>query len=152
MAKIHFEVQHSFDAPPVRVWEELVDWSGHAAWIPMTRVSVAPGDPTAVGATFTAWSGVGRLALEDRMRVASLDWDDQAQQGACGVDKLGPVLVGTATFTVSAGRASGTEVHWIEDVALPRLPQFLAPVLAAAGAAGFRFGMRRLARIVETQR
>jgi uncharacterized protein YndB with AHSA1/START domain len=149
MAKIRFEVQHSFNASPGRVWEELVDWSGHAAWIPMTRVTVAPGDSHAVGAMFTAWTGVGPAALEDRMRVASFDWDDQDQRGACAVDKLGPVLVGTAAFTVEAGRDGTTDVKWIEDVGLPRLPQFLAPIFAAAGAAGFRFGMRRLALIVE---
>jgi hypothetical protein len=149
MAKIRFEVRHSFNASPARVWEELVDWSGHAAWIPMTRIAVAPGDPQAVDATFTAWTGVGRLALEDRMRVASFDWNDETQRGACAVDKLGPVLTGSAAFTVTAGRASAIDVNWIEDVAVPRLPQFLAPILAAAGAAGFRFGMRRLARIVE---
>jgi Polyketide cyclase / dehydrase and lipid transport len=150
MAKVRFEVQHSFHASPARVWDEMVDWSRHGAWIPMTRVAVAPGDQHAVGATFTAWTGVGRLALEDRMRVSSFDWDDQAQRGACAVDKLGPLLIGTAAFTVEAGRDGGTDVNWKEDVGVPRLPQFLAPILAAAGAAGFRFGMRRLARIVET--
>lgn len=150
MAKVRFEVQYSFHASPARVWEELVDWAGHGAWIPMTRVAVAPGDQHAVGATFTAWTGVGCVSLEDRMRVSSFDWDDQTQRGACSVEKLGPLLLGTAAFTVSAGSGGKADVRWIEDVAVARLPQFVAPIAAAAGASGFRFGMRRLARIVET--
>jgi len=147
---VAFEVVHRFDAPVRTVWDALIDWPGHAEWIPMTRVAVDPGDPTAVGATFTAWSGPGPLALEDRMRVTQLDWDESAGSGSCEVEKLGPVLKGTAGFTVAPSGA-GTELRWVENVTVPVVPQFLAPVVGKLGAAGFSFGMRRLAKLLGTR-
>lgn len=71
MAHVRFEVRYHFPVPPLEVWDRLVEWAGHGDWIPATRVVVQPGHPTVVGATFTAWTGIGRLALEDRMRVSA---------------------------------------------------------------------------------
>jgi Polyketide cyclase / dehydrase and lipid transport len=149
MAAVRFDVRYHFDAPPRLVWDELVDWAGHGAWIPLTRVDVDLGDPTAAGTTFTAWTGFGRLALEDRMRVAACVWDDDVGRGSCEVDKLGPILRGRAGFTVEHDMSgAGTVLNWFEDVTVPRVPQFLAPVLAGLGASGFRHGMHRLAGLL----
>lgn len=148
MADITFEVPYSFDASSRTVWDELIDWKGHEKWIPLTRVEVAPGDPTAVGAEFTAWTGVGPASLEDRMRVKQCDWDDGTATGRCEVEKLGPILRGTAGFTVEPGRSGGADLVWFEDVAVRYVPRFLAPIVAAIGAAGFKQGMRRLDKLV----
>lgn len=147
MAAVRFEVRRSFDADPRQVWDELIDWKGHEAWIPATRVTVPDGDPTAVGAEFTAYSGYGPLTLEDRMRVTRCTWDDATRTGDCEVEKLGPVLSGRAAFTV-APEGAGSVVVWVEDVNVRRVPQFVAPVVARAGAVGFSVAMRRLARHV----
>lgn len=147
MAAIRFDVHSTFEASPQAVWDELIDWEGHGAWVPMTRVDVAPGDPTAVGATFTAWTGLRPLALEDRMRVTVLDWDAGEGRGECEVEKLGPILRGRAAFTV-APDGDGAAVEWIEDVTVRRVPQFVAPVAARIGALGFRYAMRRLGRLL----
>jgi hypothetical protein len=125
----------------------LVDWSGHANWIPMTRVDVEPGDPTAVGSRFTATTGLGPLALPDRMEVVHCDWDDDSSTGTCEVAKLGPVLRGRAGFTVRPD-GDGTALDWLEDVTVPYTPQFLAPVLGWLGAQGFSAGMRKLAKLL----
>lgn len=145
MTPVTFDVTVDFDASPRVVWDELVDWEGHGAWIPATRVEVHGDDPTAVGTTFTGWTGFGKLALEDRMRVERCDWDDDAGTGTCEVEKLGPVLHGRAGFTVSP-TPTGAQVVWFEDVRVPHLPRALAPVAAWMGAVGFKGGMRRLAR------
>jgi hypothetical protein len=145
MTSVRFEVTVDFDATPRAVWDELVDWEGHGAWIPATRVVVDGDDPTAVGTTFTGWTGIGRLALEDRMRLQRCDWDDDAGLGTCEVEKLGPVLTGRAGFTVSPA-PGGSRVVWLEDVDVRHLPGVLAPVAARLGALGFQGGMRRLAR------
>jgi hypothetical protein len=110
-------------------------------------VEAEPGDPTEVGYTFTAWSGVRPVALEDRMRVTRCDWDDAASTGICDVDKLGPILGGSAGFTVRPD-GSGTMLAWREDVTVPYLPNFLAPVAAFAGRLGFRLALRGLDKVL----
>jgi len=145
MGDVHFEVSRRFDQDVRTVWDELIDWQGHAAWIPATTVDLGDGDPTAVGYTFTAWSGFRPLALEDRMRVAQCDWDDDARSGVCWVDKLGPVLGGRAGFTVHAD-GNGAVLDWTEDVTVRRLPGFLSPVAALAGRLGFSLAFRSLAK------
>jgi carbon monoxide dehydrogenase subunit G len=149
MASIAFEVRHEFAAPPRTVWDELIDWEGHGAWVPMTRVEVEPGDPHAVGARFTAWTGPWKLALEDRMEVVRCDWSEPTSSGDCEVRKLGPVLQGRAGFTVEPD-GDGAVLNWIEDVTVPYVPQFLAPIVEKIGAFAFGQGMRKLSGLVAT--
>lgn len=153
MADIRFEVQHRFATSSQRVWDELVDWKRHEQWIPATTMDVEPGDPTEVGRELTARTGFGPLALPDRMRVVRCDWDDAAESGDCVVEKLGPVLRGRAGFTVvpasdAAPGESGCVLDWFEDVTVPYVPQFVAPVGGWIGAFFFRQGMRKLERVI----
>ncbi len=149
MATVTFEVHYSFDAAPQAVWDELVDWKGHEQWIPLTRVDIGPGDPTAIGSEFTAWTGVGPASLKDHMRVAQCDWDASTSSGRCEVEKLGPILRGKAGFTLKPGEATGTtDLVWFEDVIVARVPQFLAPLMTIIGAAGFKQGMRGLNKLI----
>lgn len=147
MAAVSFTVPHRFDAPPRQVWDELIDWPAHAEWIPATRVEVEPGDPTAPGARFTAWTGFGPASLEDRMEVVRCDWDEATSTGDCEVRKLGPILSGRAGFTVRPD-GDGTAMEWIEDVEVRWLPGFLAPVVSKLSALGFSQGMKSLARVL----
>ncbi|MDH3292932.1 MAG: SRPBCC family protein [Acidimicrobiia bacterium] len=147
MTPIQFTVTVDFDAEPRRVWDEMIDWKGHEQWIPSTRVEVPDGDATAVGTEFTAWTGPGPLALEDRMRVSECRWDDETETGYCEVEKLGPVLQGRAGFTVRP-HPRGAEVEWFEDVTVPVAPKVTRPVIERLSAGGFRLGMRRLGKIV----
>lgn len=126
----------------------MIDWAGHADWIPMTRVEVESADPTAVGARFTAWTGLGKLALEDRMEVAVIDWDDAARSGRCEVIKHGPILRGRAGFTIAPATDddTATALEWFEDVTVPYLPGFLSPIVNKLGALGFAQGMKSLAK------
>jgi len=145
MAQIRFDVRHHFDQPPEVVWNELVDWSRHGDWIPATTIEIGPGDPTDVGREFTALTGFGRVALPDRMRVVTCEWDPERSTGDCVVDKLGPVLRGQAGFTVEADR-DGAVIDWFEDVSIPYVPQLVAPLGGRIGAFFFRQGMRKLAK------
>jgi hypothetical protein len=155
MAPVRFELTRRFDVPARELWDELVDWPGHGAWIPATTIVAeidgeidgGIGDPTAVGYTFTAWTGFRPVALEDRMRVTRCDWDETAQTGVCDVEKLGPVLRGGAGFTVRADGA-GSAIDWREDVTVPYLPAFLSPVAAFFGRIGFQLALRNLARVL----
>lgn len=147
MAAVRFEVRTSFDAAPRQVWDQMIDWKAHEAWIPATRVDVPDGEATLIGAEFTAYTGYGPLTLEDRMRITRCSWDESASRGDCDVEKLGPVLRGRAGFVVKP-EGAGSVVTWLEDVTVPYVPGFAAPVVAKLSAAGFRLGMRRLAKIL----
>lgn len=83
--------------------------------------------------------------LEDRMEIAQIDWDDQCQMGSCVVTKLGPVLHGTAGFTVSQ-HSDGSQVEWFEDVTVRYLLGLAAPIINKLSAFGFRQGMKKLAK------
>ncbi|MEM8925010.1 MAG: SRPBCC family protein [Actinomycetota bacterium] len=145
MTPIRFTVTHHFAQTPKTVWDEMVDWPAHGEWIPATRVEIDEGDPQAVGGMFTGYTGYGPLTLVDHMRITEIELDDESGRGRCVVDKLGPVLKGTAGFTIQPS-GSGTELEWFEDVTVPYLPRLLAPVVSKLSAMGFAFGMRRLAK------
>jgi len=147
MLPVTFELTRRFDVPVRVLWDELVDWPAHGAWIPATTIEGEGGDPNEVGYAFTAWTGVRPVALEDRMRVTRCDWDEATQVGVCDVDKLGPVLGGAAGFTVRPD-GSGSTIEWREDVTLPYLPAFLAPVGAFVGRIGFSLALRNLAKVL----
>lgn len=141
---VRFRADCEVPLSPERTWAELRDWPGHARWVPMTRVDVDPHD----GDRFVAWSGIGPLALEDRMVMHSEDFDGRT--GRCEVHKLGPHLTGTAVFTVSPGhQGQTTRVIWDEEVLVPYLPRLLRRPVAAASARFFAHALRRMARMAE---
>lgn len=150
MGHVHFEVVRVIDAPVQVVWESLIDWPAHGDWIPATTIETEGGDPTAVGYTFTGWTGVRPLALEDRMRVTRCDFDDATTTGVCEVEKIGPVLGGMAGFSVSPS-PSGAVLIWREEVTVPYLPQFLAPLAALGGRIGFALALGGFARHLRTR-
>ncbi len=150
MAFIDFTVSHQFAAPSRLVWDKMIDWPSHADWIPATRVEVDADNSQVEGATIIGYTGYGKLALVDRMRISTLEWDEAKGEGVCEVEKLGPVLQGRAGFKV-ARTDGGSTVDWFEEVTVPYLPGLLAPIVNKLSALGFSLGMRRLATIVEKQ-
>lgn len=141
MTTVSFTVQVPLHASARRVWAAMVDWESHGRWIPATRSRILEGDG-GVGSLFEAVSGIGPLALVDRMRVRELD--DAAMRAA--VEKVGPVLGGTAGFAVQEGGDGNCVVEWRETVTVPLLPRVLAPLVAAISARAFAFSLRRLQR------
>jgi len=159
VARLFFEIEVDFDLAPQQLWESLIDWKDHEAWIPSTAVEITtPGEGTAVGDEFTAWTGpfptttLGRkLCLQDRMVIEQLDFDPDTQSGECRVGKLGPVLVGWAGFTV-VPRSDGSRAIWVEDLTVRYLPAALVPVALPFAKAGLRFSLRRLQKRLRNQR
>lgn len=140
-ALVSFELTRTVALEPQASWHALTDWKGHEGWIPMTRVDVVSQDPDA----FVAFSGPGKLALEDRMTVTESLFD--GHDGRCHVIKHGPVLVGEAEFSVRPGLKAGTtDVTWRESVRVPLLPRFLSPVVARIGSALFSHSLGRMER------
>lgn len=114
----------------------LCDWDDHARWVPLTRVATHSPDE------FTAYTGLGPLALPDRMRVVRRD--DASL--SVTVEKLGPVLRGTAGFVVRPFDASSCVVRWYESVRVPLVPGRLSRMLSGVARVFFRAALRRLPR------
>ncbi len=39
MANVYFTVARDLPLPARAVFDELIDWKGHAEWVPLTRVT-----------------------------------------------------------------------------------------------------------------
>lgn len=146
MADVRFRVTRTLDLPAQAVFDELVDWAGHAAWVPLTRVRIEAGDG-GPGTVFVATSGFGPLALADRMRVDALDHEARTVR----VTKVGPVLSGTVDLAVEALGGSRSQLDWYEDIRVPGLPQLLARPVAAAARLGFGVSITRMAKQLATR-
>jgi len=141
MARVQFTVTRDISLPAETVFAELIDWKAHEDWVPLTKVEIHNGDGGA-GTEFTATSGVGPLALPDRMRIDSLDADAMTVH----VTKLGPVLTGIVELSVTSTGASTCRLDWFEDVRVPVLPQFLAAPVGAAARQGFTTSIKKMAK------
>ena len=147
MARVHFAVRRHLALPARVAFDELIDWRGHAEWVPMTRVVIEGGDGGA-GTTFLATSGLGPLALPDRMRVESLD--DQAMR--VHIVKIGPVLTGDVHLAVESVGDTACTVIWDEDVRMPVLPQFLAKPIGAVARFAFNLAIGTMEKRVRGRR
>ena len=143
MASVKFTVNRELNLPARAVFDELVDWRGHAKWVPLTKVKVLKGDG-GPGTEFIATSGIGPLALPDRMRVDALD----AEAMTVRVSKIGPVLTGVVHLSVTATGEGASRLDWVEDILVPHMPQFLAKPVAAAARMGFQASISRMAKLL----
>ena len=143
VASVKFTVNRDLNLPARAVFDELVDWRGHAKWVPLTKVKVLKGDG-GPGTEFIATSGIGPLALPDRMRVDALDADAMTVR----VSKIGPVLTGVVHLSVTATGEGASRLDWVEDILVPHMPQFLAKPVAAAARMGFQASISRMAKLL----
>jgi carbon monoxide dehydrogenase subunit G len=133
-AHVNVTFHQHVDLSAARAYDLLCDWEDHGRWVPLTRVIVHAPD------SFTAWTGVGRLSLEDNMRVT--DRDDAAR--SVTIEKTGPVLTGSAGFAVRPFSEDSCVVTWTEQIRVPLVPPFSAALLGAVTRALFRRALRNL--------
>ena len=141
MANVRFTVIRDLPLPADVVFAELIDWRGHAEWVPMTRVTIEEGDG-GPGTVFVATTGLGPAALPDRMRVDALDPAAMTVR----ITKIGPVLTGYVDLSVTATGESASRVLWLEDIRVPILPQFLARPVGAAASKAFEISIDKMAK------
>ena len=143
MANVYFEVTRDLPLSADVVFRELVDWKGHATWVPLTRVQVLSGDG-GPGTEFVATTGIGPLALPDRMRVDQLDPAAMTVR----ITKIGPLLTGFVHLSVTSTGETTSRLEWVEDIRVPGVPQFLAKPVAAAARKGFQTSITRMAALL----
>jgi hypothetical protein len=129
-----FTVSREVRAPAEEVWNLLVDWPRHAAWVPLTTMQVDEQGGHGVGATFVARTQVGRLGFDDVMRVVAWRPPEGPAVGRVRIAHEGNAVGGMAEIEVRPVTANRCTVSWWEDVALlPGLPAGLAKVVALVG-------------------
>ena len=146
MADVDFTVVRDIPLPARAVFDELVDWAGHAEWVPLTRVEILTGDG-GPGTEFIATSGIGPAALPDRMRVDSLD----AEAMTVAITKIGPVLTGAVRLRVVSTGERSCRLEWVEEIRVPYAPQFLARPIAFAARRGFSSAITRLVNRIRSR-
>lgn len=146
MANVYFTVTRDLPLSADVVFGELIDWRGHANWVPLTRVQVLCGDG-GPGTEFVATTGVGPLALPDRMRVDELDPVAMTAR----ITKIGPMLTGLVHLSVTSTGETSSRLDWVEDIRVPGVPRFLAKPLAAAARKGFQTSITRMATLLATK-
>lgn len=139
-----FVVTHDTALSPEAAWERIVDWAGHARYVPLTAIEVTTPPPAGLGTIFSARTGVGRFGFDDPMEV--VEWSppgNGSPDGRCRLEKRGRVMTGWAELTVEA-RGTGSRATWREDAKPARLPAFTDGASAAFGRLLFGRVLRRL--------
>jgi hypothetical protein len=136
-----FSARHHTSLSVERAWAQLTDWPRHAAYVPLTTITV-DGSPSRVGTVFTARTAVGRFGFDDPMEI--VEWvPPDSGAGRCRLLKLGSLMLGWAELVVEP-HGAGSTATWTEDITVARLPPFLDPLTAASSRLLFSRVLRRL--------
>jgi hypothetical protein len=126
---VAFTVSRRTALAPDRAWAALTDLAEHGRHVPLTEVEVPDGG-LVLGAEVVARTGLGPLAMADRMLVTALEPGRRLR-----LVKTGRLLRGWADVTVAPEPQApgGSLVEWTEALWVPGLRRL-------TGAAGDRLG------------
>lgn len=113
-----FSVSREVRAPAGELWDLLVDWPRHAAWVPFTTMSVDAEGSNAVGSTFVGRTAIGPVGFDDVMRVVAWRPPEGSTTGRVRVVRQGRVLGGSAEVEVRPVTAERCVATWWEDIEL----------------------------------
>lgn len=129
-----FELTRTMAGDPERVFATVGDLPSYGDFMMMTRIEHDRA-PIGPGWSFTGYSGVGPLALIDRMQVTT--WDPPYR---FSVRKRGPILLGWAEVELELiqdgsadqaqqGMGARTRVRWRENIVVRpiRVGRLVAP-------------------------
>jgi hypothetical protein len=134
-------------APAEVVWRTVTDWASQGEWMLGTRVRpTGGGDGRRLGATLEAVTGIGPVAVTDRMEI--VEW---APPRRCVVRHLGRVVRGEGVFEVLPLGPERARFRWSEllDLPLGRLGALGWPLVRPAFRAGMALSLRRVERRCE---
>ncbi|MGB5951003.1 MAG: SRPBCC family protein [Ornithinimicrobium sp.] len=119
-----FDLARRVNASPRHTFEVFSDFANHGDFIPLTTM-ITDSHPMGVGWRFTGRTGLGPLALVDKMVITV--WDPPHE---FRIEKLGPMVDGWAHVHFSA-EGTDTRVVWRERIVARPAPvgRGLAPVL-----------------------
>ncbi|MFE6336042.1 SRPBCC family protein [Streptomyces sp. NPDC057806] len=143
---VNFELERTAPLSLDEAWRRLTEWPRHGEVVPLTRVTVVTPGPNRQGTVFVARSGLGPLAVDDRMEVTV--WRPPAEDapGLCRLEKRGRVVLGWAEIEVRPGPGGRARVVWREELRVRLLPGLFDRPLRAAGRWMFGRAANRLLR------
>lgn len=146
MARFEFTRYTSYDVEAA--WSRMTNWPNHGRFVPLTTVAVDPlsqpqGVP-GVGTTIVARTGSTKFGLDDPMEITAWEppGNDRAA-GYCRLLKRGRYVTGYAEFTVRPS-GIGSEVTWIEDLRVWKLPRLFDPLTRFVGRIVFGYVVKGL--------
>lgn len=148
MTRVELAVPVEVGVPAEVLWRAVTDWERQGEWMLATTVRRTGGDGHSPGSTWSAVTGVGALAVDDRIELVELV---EGGPWRATVRHTGRIIRGDGVFTVdelgpARSRFTMAERLDLRFGVLGRAGWVLAKPLARAGIA---LSLRRLARRVE---
>jgi len=145
--RVELTIPVDVNAPAEAVWAMVTDWAGQGEWMLGTRVSVtSPGDGRELGATLSAFSGVGPVGFTDTMEI--VEWLPPRR---CTVRHTGNVVKGDGVFEVVELGPERARFLWTEllDLPLGALGRLGWPIARPAFRLGVERSLHKMARLCE---
>lgn len=141
----HFDIRIESSVPAPTAWGKVLDLRAHSDLIPLTSVTgeALEASDLRPGSRFTARTGVGPLAVHDRMVVESIEQPSMGAVGTARIRKHGRVIQGVMDLTVTP-REGGSTIEWSQDIDVKGVPARAAPVVAAVARAAYAMVLKRL--------
>ncbi|MCX4742304.1 SRPBCC family protein [Streptomyces antibioticus] len=143
---VTFQLERTVPLPLEEAWRRLTEWHRHGDVVPLTRVTVVTPPPTREGTVFVARTGVGPLAVDDRMEVTVWCPPVGDEPGLCRLEKRGRIVRGWAEIEVRPGPGGRARVIWREELRVRPLPSAADPLLGSASRRMYGHAVNRLLR------
>ena len=147
--RVELTVPVDVNVPAEVLWRTVTDWPAQGEWMLGTRVAVtSDGDGRELGASLSAFSGVGPLGFTDTMEI--VEWTPPKR---CTVRHTGNVVKGDGVFEVVELGPERARFLWTEllDLPLGPLGRLGWPMVRPAFRAGVEQSLRKMARSCEQE-
>ncbi|MET9131768.1 SRPBCC family protein [Streptomyces antibioticus] len=143
---VTFQLERTVPLTLEEAWRRLTEWHRHGDVVPLTRITVVTPPPTREGTVFVARTGVGPLAVDDRMEVTVWCPPEGDEPGLCRLEKRGRIVRGWAEIEVRPGPGGRARVIWREELRVRPLPSAADPLLRSASRRMYGQAVNRLLR------
>jgi hypothetical protein len=123
-----------------KVWDKLVDWKSQGDWMALTKVSssIDEGGVSGIGTEISAFTGVGKFGVLDKMRVTK--WEPPI---FCAVDHYGRWIKGIGEFRLTQISPDKVRFDWYEKIIAPK---FLLALVKPGIILAVTYSLRKFAR------
>lgn len=141
-----FTIRIETPLPAPVAWKRILDVHRHGEVVPLTSVR---GDALyaaqlVAGSRFVARTGVGPLAVDDRMVVDEITPPVDGAPGIARIRKEGKIIRGWIELTVTPSVHGGSVVEWVQQISVWGVPDVAGAVTAAVARAAYGQALKSL--------